>query len=620
MTDDEKIARLTQALNEPESNYTHDQIRAKLGALKAKAAPAQAAAAPAAPAPTPKMVVDLGLGPREYDDTNDAVPRVVRGLRRIGDAISGPALAYNKYIDSVTGGLYSAGTEKLSKLVGTQIGPSRADYERLAREHPLANSTATVAGIMQPLGVAAKEAEVVGGGLDLLRRVIKAKPATVIGRVAERAATTGAKGAASSALYGATEDAVQGKPFNADKAIASAKTGGAVGTGLGAASGAGAEFAAARKAANPDIAKLDEYGLEPGPVPGRPVIRKDQPITSQLPGGSSPPPLGVNRATPATRGEAARAAADEIVPDIRLRERVNNQRFGEMQRQAYASQGHRPVHADATLAEIDAHINDAGLPDSTRAALGTLRDRIASYGTPTQQGLVVRARHFDRMRDLADTLGRQEKAAKASDVPLRQISDFMRNEVRTAAPRIGMVNEMQHELLGGMEERRAMLKMPKGQEVGPAARESTREEAARRIRQSGEATGLGGVRTSGGQSAAERLSDMGPPDVFPGAQSRLPTPPDYKSLLDVPRLQLAQENLQAIPSRVFSGGGKPSGPSMVSRFAGYLPDRLLYPLGRRLGGREIGSSPAAVDELTHALRRRGKKKRQGAEMSTGGDL
>ena len=614
MTDQEKIAVLQEELKKPDGSgkYSHAQIQEKLNTLqpKPKAAPPPEVAAAKG---TPKMTVDLGLGPREYDDTDDVVPRVVRGMSRMGEAIRGPALAYNKYIDTMTGGLYGRGTEALSQITGTQIGPSRADYEQLAQQNPLANATATAAGYMNPEGLPAKGSQLVGKGVDLLSRAVaKRGLSTIPGRLAGSVVSGGLKGAGSAALTSVGEDIIAGRSDEeiGHNAKDKAKMGAAFGAVFGPAIQAGREFAAARRAASPDIALLDRYGLEPGPVPGRPVIRKDQPIMRQVP-GASPPPLGASRVTPATRGAAARDAADELVPDIRAREQINNQRFGEVKLQAKIAQGLRPWMADNVLSEIDAQMQDARLPASTLAALGQLRQRIIDNSVQTSAGVRSTAMKLDEIRDLADTLGNAEKAAKMPDVPLRQIASMMRDELRNVAPRMAMVNETQHEMLNGFEQRRALLNMPKGNEVGAAAQERTRVEAARRIRQGGEETAIGGIRTSGGQNTGERLADLGAPPVFPGAQSRLPPEPNYRGLLEVPQLQLAQENLQLTPSKVFSGGGVGSGAAgFVSRLATATPDRALYPLARRLGEKTVGSNVRAPDELIGAVKRRREKQRK----------
>ena len=268
----------------------------------------------------------------------------------------------------------------------------------------------------------------------------------------------------------------------------------------------------------------------------------------------SEPPLGVSRATPATRGEASREAANVIVPDMAERARANNQRFGELRDAAVAKEGSNWAHVSPALNLIDQHVSDPGMPDTTRAALGKLRQRIIDQSTPTRGGIFTNADDLDRLRDYADSLGRQERAAKASDVPLRQVADVMRDGVKEAAPGIAALNAQQADVLGGFEQRRATLGVPRASERGGATSEKTLQAVAGRIQQSGEETATGGRSTVGGKTRSERLADLGAPPTLPGTQ--VPPEPGYDTYLDRPRLQLAQENLQLTPSKVFSGAGQ----------------------------------------------------------------
>lgn len=629
MTDDQKIEHLTGMLKRPEGKYTHDQIRAKLSELKASydVPPASAPAAP--PQATPKFVMNLGLGDREYPDDDSNVSRVVRGMGRMGDAIRGPAVALNKGVDTATFGLYSKLSNSLANATkdklglgpgGLRIGPTPEDYQKLQEERPLAYNTAVAAGVTNPLSLPAKVAGGVGRGIDLAialarRRAGMQAATSGLGRVAGRVATEATKGAAANALIAGGETAIQGGTLDdvIRRSKDAAKFGAVFGAGAGALFGAGGEFARSRAASSPDIQKLGQYGYEPGPVPGRPVIRKDAPIVGQLPGVTEPP-LGVSRVTPSTRAEASRVAVEEIKPDLRARRSANNQRFGDMQAKAYAAEGSVPVQVNHILTDISHHRQDASLPEATRTALDTLEKRILEFAQSRNGGTWLSAQKVDEIRDFADHLGNQAKAVKATDVPLRQAADLFRERLDKLAPKIAGVNKMQAEMLTGLEEREALLGLPASEPRGAKAREATTRAATKRVRQSGEESATGGEGISGGRSAAERLGDMGPPPVFPGGGGGLPPAPSYRSLLDVPRLQLAQENMQALPSKVFSGGGQ-GGPSTslfgnISRFAGLIPDRLMYPIGRRLGERQVGSGVRATDELTDAIRQRREKKKK----------
>lgn len=612
--------------------------------------------------------------PASTDDDDTIGARIARGFGRMEQATRGPAIALQKYVDSATGGLLGKGTELLHRATGVQVGASPADYEKLQKERPIAFNVANVGGTLNPVGLAAGESKVVGGGVDLLTGLIRRKAASGVERVAARVGKDALKGAGTAAAYGATEDAIQGKQFDPSKALRSAGLGAAIGGGLGLIAGTGGEYARVRAAANPDIATLDRAGLEPGPVPGRPVIRKDQPIMKQLP-GMSEPPLGVSRVTPGTRGEAGRAAADEIVPDMMTRSKANNQRFGELQGEAYETQGSRRARFGQIINDIDRRLEDQRLPDATRAALVAIRDKFEPFipkpppplppppeptpemvqiqewiakasRSPTSQAALKQrleelqaeqpqpppppapepprrftARDLDEIRDYADSKVRTGEI-KPGDVQSMQVSERMRRELARRAPAISDLNTAFAETKRGFDKRKALLGMKRNQR---GEGEDVYEAVARRARERDEESATSGVRKSKTAHAAERAGDLGPPTVLPGTVT--PEPPNYQALLNIPRLQLAQENLQAIPSKVFSAGGNPmrSGTSMINRFAAYIPDRLMYPLARRLGEREIGAGPAAFDELAGAVRRRreeAKKKRkrtQGAEsMPEGG--
>ena len=118
---------MRQDLDEPgeSGEFTPAQIRAKITELQRNriAPPELRNAAPAEPARTPKMTVDLGLGPREYNDTDEFGPRVVRGLSRMGDAMRTPAMLVNEGMNTATLGATRAGTDKLAELTGVRVGP-----------------------------------------------------------------------------------------------------------------------------------------------------------------------------------------------------------------------------------------------------------------------------------------------------------------------------------------------------------------------------------------------------------------------------------------------------------------------------------------------------------------
>jgi hypothetical protein len=637
---DDALAVLEAALDDPREAKNHDRIRAVLQKHKTPPASPPTAKAEA----TPRMTVDLGLGPREYDDTDEPVPRVVRGLKRMGDALYGPALAYNKFIDTATLGLYGKGTDAASRITGTRIGPAPEEYERLARERPIVSNVATAAGYAAPGGLPAKAGAQIGRGVDALTSALARRATTAPARIALQGARGGITGAATGAAVTAGEGMVRGNSDRdiIDRAQQAAKFGAVFGAGANAAFGAGGELATAMRKRSPDLQVLHEAGLEPGPIPGRPVIREDQPIRSQLPGVTEPPLVG--KATPATRASAGRVAADEIVPNITGRSQANNRRFGELQGQLYATEGKNPAPFQHLIADIDQRLANQSLPDATRAALADVKSKFEPYLPPPpppqllqlQQMLAnaspasragiqqainqvqaqlprpkpFTARDLDQIRDYADTKIRSGEVSK-SDVQFIQLTDNMRKTLADprVAPGIADLNAQQHEILSGFGKRKALLGMKRNQR---GEGEDVFESVARRASESGEETKAAGARKGIQGHAVERASALGAPPVLPGTKN-LPPDVDYKSLLQVPRLQLAQENMQVSPSKLFSGAGAGSFGGVLTapfRAASMAGPRLIYPLSRRAGNAELGGKGLAADELSGIVRRRGKKKRE----------
>jgi len=681
MEREEIIAELKRRLGDPAFKADHAKIRAKLNKLPDTMLPETVRApnlevdqtegdvtefvvpggkggtvfGPSKPWHKEGQRADEGAPLPPEPESDGLMGRAKRGLKRVHQALDIPARMANKALDTATFGLYGKGTDALSRATGTRIGTSPEQMEQLEADHPYLANTASAVGGFLPGGAPSVTAQIVSKPVDALTRVLSKRLSTKAGRMAERTLSGMAKGAGTAGAVAAADTVTRGGDLDeaASAAGESAKLGSVVGGALGAASGAGREIAKARLARSPDLRALDEYGLEPGPIPGRPVIRKDFPIRSQLPGLSEPPLVG--KASPSTRSAAGRVAADEILDDMRVREKASNQRFGEMRQLAHAAEGQVPADdvAQAVVANIDARLADGSLSNRARAGLVEIRKRLAPappdprtkeldqmlanpglsptarrglesakaqiLGESPQVPKRLTAGYMDQVRDFADSEVRAGNITK-DDVQFIQVADMLRSGVKQLAPRIAAANEAQSQIMGGFAQRRDLLgtesRMP---DEGP------RSAAARRIRERGEDTATAGARTGRGGHAIDRLIELGPPEVLPGTKfpEGAPSGVGMKALLDVPRLQLAQENLQANPGRLFSGaGGTPGGLlTGIGRFASLAPDRAVYPLARRLGEAQVGTKGVVADELTGAMRRRREKKRakQGAEMSTGGE-
>lgn len=604
----------------------------------------------------------------EVPDTFGA--RMKRGAQRLDQALDVPARLVNRAVNSATMGAYGGVTDLASRgsraLGGPQVGTSREQDAELQEQHPHLANTASAIGYVSPVGPAAGLGRMAGKGVDALTSALVRRGAGAL----ERGAVAVGRGAATGSLTAGGAHAVESvmKGEMPTDTLSHMGTGAVVGAGLTAAARTAQAGEAAMRRGNPDLQVLHEHGLEPSPIPGRPVVRSDQPNLSQLPGVTEPP-LGVSRATPATRASAARDAAEAIVPDLHARATANNERFGEMRAEAWAAEGHIPSNVDVIYRraqELFAANSNPGVakpqkvsftpPSSEREvitngvsrqrpvhrappirpsqqapdrrpanALGreakALIDRIEGLSQQTAEGRVMRSADLDRLRDELDDMGHRASdvgagGVKAGDVPFRQLSDAARAQLHAVAPKIAEVNAQQHQVLTGFEARNEMLgkKTTMREPTEPALAGS-----AERIAQRGEETKTSGKRTSSARGhSVDRLIEMGPPDMLPGATPPPGQPPNYRQLLDQPRLQLAQENLQFTPGKVFSGAGAGGGTSVYTRIPIALGVRATYPTMRSVGRLDASKHTLSADLLTRAVRQRGEKKRkrtEGAESS-----
>lgn len=647
--DDDPVAVLTAALQDPDLAPRHEEIRRALAKQLPLGVAAPDASRDRQPPSEPTFGDRMSQG---WSRLRNAAAPVARGINDAAD----------RTLNAATMGGWRAAENAATNLSGHQVGPSKEEAADFQQEHPWVSGTADALGYVAPAGAPARVGEAIGRGVDALTGAVAKRG--LAARLAARGLGGAATGAATGAVVQGGEAASRGESPSqiGREALSGAETGAEFGGPLGFAGGAAGEAARAAREASPDLSILHKYGLEPGPVPGRPVIRQSQSVLSQLP-GMSEPPLGVSRANPATRGAAARGAGDEILPDLAARARANSGRFGELQGQAFAAIRARKAQfpADPIVSSIDADMGDPRHPQSTRAALGALKARILENATvqlgnssihvPAKslpEGLPVRnlsvpAEDMDAIRDFGDTLARQEKAARSSDIPLLRATAMIRGEPGAPgkpptgmwlhAPELADLNAQYGRVKSGFDARRELLGVPKsgdrstrapvaGEEPdlmgdvsdselgefnsprdpqGFVPSEQFGRAVAQRIRQAGEETATAGVGTTRGGTANERLARMGAPPTLPGTRG-LPPEPTYGARLDVPRLQLAQENLQLTPSKLFSGAT--SGPGFAHRLAVDLPVRAGYPLLRRAGDATVAAKPVAADALIAVLRGR----------------
>lgn len=641
--------------------------------------------------PKPKMAPPPEARPgyfksmgREYPDTNAPVSMAARAINKVRGPVEKAAMVANRFVDASTGGLYSRALSGASDVVGTQIGPSMEEFDRFRSENPTTDNITTFAANVNPYGLAGKVAGKVNKLADPLVAAVRRKAQTAPGKALASVAGAAAPSAVGAGVTGGLEAAVEGADPGeiASRAGRSAVGGAVIGGGMKALVGAGGAVARALRNRSKDLQVLHEKGLEPSPIPGRPVVREDESLMSQLPGGSAPA-LYPGRVTPATRGQAGREAADEIVPFVREASQANNRRFGELQAERYAAEGKNPAPFQHIVKEIKRRLKEEDLADNTKTALQAVLRKFKPYmpkkmapPAPASaagavpplpplpphivqmeemlakaQGPEVRsnleraiaqekgklptlmappppavasapptpkpplpftAESLDRIRKYTDGKIKKKEVDKG-DVQFMQVSKLLRDTLarKDVGPGIAALNKAYSKTKQSFGKQQSLLGMKTAQrEPG----ENVFEAVARTARQRGEETGISGGQTGKHGHKVDRAIATGAPRTLKG--TTLPAQPDYKALLDAPRLQLAQENMQAVTSKVFSGAGpaQTTGAGLLARYAGYIPNRLLYPLARRLGEKQVGSGFGA-DELIRALRQRGEKKRNdGAEQ------
>jgi hypothetical protein len=583
--------------------------------------------------------------PEEPPDTLGA--RMKRGAQRLGEMGAPVASFANRALNTATFGLADKGEDALANLTGVRVGDAPAQREDFQKNHPWAAGTADAIGYMAPEGLPGRVGKAVGRGVDELTQALARRGAqsTGAGRVsAKMLGSTAASMGTAGAVRG-SEALVRGdSPEQAGREALDAATSPLAiwaGAGFGMASGAAAEGAAAARRASPDISVLARHRLEPGPIPGRPVISMDQPILKQLPGASEPP-LGVSRATPGTRGAASRQAGDVIREDMNAREKANNQQYGKLFEQKLAEEGGNPAQFKHIVNQIDTDLSGADLSDETRQGLLDVRKKFEPFMAKPNANLdmidqamrtaspankaalqatraqIVRASGAEQpqpftaadLNEIRQYAGTKVGEGKISggDQKFVRLQGMLKDTLGQHAPGLAELNATHHDLMNGFEQRRALLGESENPGRGPYAEERQGRAIAGRIRQGGEESGTAGGGTTAEGHSTERLSALGAPPTHPGAPVP-PFDPNYRAQLEVPRLQLAQEGIQLMPGHAFSAAGGYGERGMALRLAQFAPTRVAYPLARRLGDSSVGTKPIAADALIQALQRRTKSTR-----------
>jgi hypothetical protein len=250
-------------------------------------------------------------------------------------------------------------------------------------------------------------------------------------------------------------------------------------------------------------------------------------------------------------------------------------------------------------------------------------DRItAAASSPVElpvAGAMANPNDLQGIKRLARNLGNQDKiqGVTASDAALRSVADAAnealpeeiqaqdrayheaRSRTERAKESVGLTRkgtipleeEVQMSMEGGESE--------PGEDHVDFANPKTVETVGNHLARRGEDTKAGANATR----RTQRLYDEGMPEVMEGA-----TPPDMidvRSLMDRPRLQLAQENLQLNPSHVFSGGGITGAAGRAVKAGGR---RFIYPVAKDLGNQDAGPPALVGRDIVEILRQRFKRK------------
>lgn len=204
MTDEEKVARLERALQEPEGKYTHDQIRGRLQALRGAGggrpmdlgpgskdpdAPSTSVAESDVPRPAVPMRVDTpgshhipGTDPMEVDPVAQGIAAGAIGMAAgapVGGAVGAVAPSLAPVVAGAAGNAAAAASQGAdlrqsgrAAVIGALMGLP-AGMGRLIRRAPAATDARLQAAIDPTRGASARR---VAGALPMAREAIEETP------------------------------------------------------------------------------------------------------------------------------------------------------------------------------------------------------------------------------------------------------------------------------------------------------------------------------------------------------------------------------------------------------------------------------------------------------------
>lgn len=522
----------------------------------------------------------------------------------------------------------------------------REGREKFNAENPFVSPLLDAAGSFYKGGLGSRAGHVMADELETATRALSPKLKKLIG-----AASVPVTGAAIGGVQGALT-APEGQRL--EGAARGAEGGAALSSGLGL---LGKGFGVlANGLRNEDVALLEKYGLKPSMVPGVPVKAEDAGVGESI----KNPPLGTHTAGPKTRQAAGLRAGEELTKGISEIEHLNNDHLAQLRARNNIEHG-RPPHVRGTpeeftqvdgeeptvvidepvtnaqqvygngtyprsdvrrpLSLIDALHLRSDLPNATRGRLGEVRSRLEEISDPaTQEANPV---DVQGVKSLTRHLGNQDRVqgVTASDAALRRVAGAInetlppemqaqdrayaqaRKRTEAAKQSLGLRANGTIPVEGGQDTYVEPTEIPEepGQGEIRLADRSVVKTAGNQLARRSEDTKAG----ANAEYTTDPLYQNGMPRVMVGAEK--PVQISVRSLMDLPALHTAQENLQLNPSALFSGGGLKGVPH---RLAGAGARRFLYPPLRAAGEGDPTRPVAPLLTLADALRLRLKQDEQ----------
>ena len=543
-----------------------------------------------------------------------------------------------------------------AKVLGVPLGPAA---EFAGAINPRSASTKAANGLVDLAKAGASRSPRV---MALLRGAATVPGAAIAGRVAEGAGVGGTLGAVQGAAQNADSpiDMLNG-------GWAGFKGGAGVGALLGGVSGTAGAVADTMRTPDVALLEkygMEPSAIPGRPVANKSegTFRR---IGNSI--ARRPAPTGVAKANPATVEQAGIDSARPIVEDVNARSAVNSAEMDRLRSENIKSSPGATEPIGPVVESLRASAGDVGAEPATRRVAGLLEKRLGeaqakhSVAAPKpagpelpplpKEGWVPSRKddfgnpmdkygQYEDEYDHSKRLGQPTQDSEAKTKPdakviqpavagpgnvtpvdlqkIRMLADSKAKWNRTGRNSPRAEQEIK-QLANAVRERipEPLRSQDRDFSAATGRDESTREAlgigsmpadsspnvinaAGGRIASAGKDTPEG-VRT---REQMRYLRENGAPEVMASARGKEPAPIDYTSLQDRPRVQIAQQGLQANPEAIMLH------PGFVPK-AGHLlhlgSSRLIYPRLNNAGNAEVGVPGGAGYHLIHALRFRHKQ-------------